>query len=560
MYSIFTIQDEIKNGIKQALAKVAGESGIDPVNIHDAELEVPKDRKFGDYASNAAMTSAGLFHKNPRELAELIKSNFPESKYVTSIEVAGPGFINFKLDKARLYNVLSEIDEMGSDFGNIDAGAGRRVQIEFVSANPTGPMHLGNARGGAIGDVLASILKRAGYYVEKEFYINDAGNQIEKFGVSLEARYLQLFGKEAEVPEEGYHGKDLIELMKEYTQEYGDSCLNMDSRERQVMLRKWALERNIDRMKKDLNAYGVQYDVWFRESTLHKSGEVADVINLFKEKGYTYESGGALWFKATDFGCDKDEVLVRANGIPTYFTSDIAYHRNKFIKRGFDTVIDIWGADHAGHVDRMKAAMRALGIDPGRLNVLIMQLVRLKMGGQFTRMSKRTGNMVTLRDLVDAVGKDAVRFLFNMRSADSQFEFDMDLAIKESNENPVFYVQYAHARICSILRNASSIDIKVPDLKDTDLSYLKKDEEYALLEKLASYPEEIGLAASRLEPYRITHYATDLASLFHSFYTECRVIGVDEQVMKARLLLIDSTRKVLANALGILGVNAPQKM
>ncbi len=560
MYSIFKIQDDIKQGITQSYKKIAADNGIDPSLIPEAELEVPKDRSFGDYATNAAMTSAKLFGKKPREMAGLMKENFPHTEYVSSIEIAGPGFINFKLDRAGLYNVLNEIDGMGDNFGSLDIGKGRRVQIEFVSANPTGPMHLGNARGGALGDVLASILQKAGYYVEREFYINDAGNQIEKFGASLEARYLELFGQDTEVPEEGYHGEDVVELMKEYIEKYGDVCLKMDSEERQKKLREWALEKNIDRMKDDLEAYGIHYDVWFRESSMYESGEIRDVINELKDKGHTYESDGAIWFKATDFGADKDDVLVRANGLTTYFASDIAYHKNKFIKRGFDTVIDIWGADHAGHVGRMKAAMAALGIDPDRLVVILMQLVRLKMGGEFARMSKRKGNMVTLRDLVDAVGRDAVRFLFNMRSADSQFEFDMDLAIKESNENPVFYVQYAHARICSILRNASSIGTEVPALADVDMTRLNKDAEYQLMEKLSSYPEEIGQAALRLEPYRITHYASDLASLFHSFYTECRVIGEEEEVMKARLVLADSTRKVLANALSLLGVNAPEKM
>ncbi|TZE82881.1 arginine--tRNA ligase [Calorimonas adulescens] len=560
MYSIFKIHKDIKNAIKASLEKIALESGIDLEGLPVPELEVPKDRSFGDYATNVAMTSSKIFGKKPRELAELIVSNFPEVRYVSSIEIAGPGFINFKLDKTWLYDVLREISSMGQDYGNLDVGKGERVQIEFVSANPTGPMHLGNARGGAIGDVLASIMQKAGYYVEREFYINDAGNQVEKFGASLEARYLQLLGRDAKVPEDGYHGEDLVDLMREYIEEKGESALALSSEDRQRVLREWALEKNINRMHEDLEAYGIHYDVWFRESSLYESGEVDTVISELKANGYTYDKDGALWFKATEFGADKDDVLVRANGIPTYFASDIAYHRNKFVERGFDRVIDIWGADHAGHVGRMKAAMKALGIEPDRLTVILMQLVRLKMGGEFARMSKRKGNMVTLRDLVDAVGRDAVRFLFNMRSSDSQFEFDMDLAIRESSENPVFYAQYAHARICSILRNAESIGITVPDIDDVDLYHLNKDEEFSLMEKLASYPEEIGQAALRLEPYRLTHYALDLATLFHSFYTVCRVIGEEEGVMKARLVLIDSTRKVLANALAVLGVSAPEKM
>jgi arginyl-tRNA synthetase len=446
------------------------------------------------------------------------------------------------------------------DYGKVNIGHGKRVQVEFVSANPTGPMHIGNARGGAIGDILSEVLKWAGYYVEKEFYVNDAGNQIEKFGKSLEARYLQLFGIDAEVPEGGYMGEDITEHAKDFKEMHGDKYLNVESEERQAALREYALEKNITRMKKDLEDFGLNFDVWFSEKSLYEKGDIDNTIKFFKESGNTYENEEALWFKATNYGVQKDEVLVRANGIPTYFTGDVAYHRNKFVVRKFDKVIDIWGADHHGHVPRMKGAMGALGLEPDALEIIIMQLVRLIKNGEVTRMSKRKGQSYTLSDLVEEVGRDAVRFFFNLRSADTHFEFDLDLAVEKSNENPVYYVQYAHARICSILRMLNEDGIKLPEMSDVKFDTIGEDAEIELIKKLSEFPGEVGLSAKSLDPSRITKYVLELAALFHTFYNSCRVKGVQEDLMKARMVLIDCVRIVIDNCLRILGITAPEKM
>jgi arginyl-tRNA synthetase len=498
---------------------------------------------------------------SPRKIAEIIKDGLKlEGTMIEKVEIAGPGFMNFYLNDDYNVEALMLIKKKGIDYGRVNIGNGKKVQVEFVSANPTGPMHMGNARGGALGDALSSILDYAGYDVTREFYINDAGNQIEKFGLSLEARYLQLLGQDVEVPEGGYHGDDIIERAKEFLELYGDKYKDADPEDRRKALVQYGLKKNIEKLKDDLEAYGIEYDVWFSENTLHESGEVESVINELKEKGYTYEKDGALWFKETLFGAEKDDVLVRANGYPTYLASDIAYHKNKFVKRGFDWVIDIWGADHHGHVAPMKGAMKALGIDPNKLDVLLMQLVRLMKGKEVVKMSKRTGKMVTLRDLIDEVGKDAARFFFNMRSADSAVDFDMDLAVEQSNENPVFYVQYAHARICSILRQLKDDGINTEDLKDVDLRLLNEEAEIDLIKKLAYLPEEITIAAKTMAPHRITRYILDVASLFHTFYNSCRVRGVDEELMKARIVLIDATRIVIKNVLDMLKITAPEKM
>lgn len=459
-----------------------------------------------------------------------------------------------------MIETLKLIHKRGKDYGRVNLGKGKKVQVEFVSANPTGPMHMGNARGGAIGDVLASILDYAGYNVSREFYINDAGNQIEKFGYSLEARYLQLLGIDAEVPEGGYHGEDIIDRAKEFLEIHGDKYKDVPSEERRKALIEYGLKKNIEKMKEDLVLYGIEYDVWFSEQSLYDSGEVYKVIEELTEKGYTYEKDGALWFKMTLFGAEKDDVLVRSNGVPTYLASDIAYHKNKFVTRGFDWVINVWGADHHGHVAPMKGAMKALGIDPSRLDVVLMQLVKLIEGGQVVRMSKRTGKMITLRDLIEEVGKDAARFFFNMRSPDSPIEFDLDLAKQQTNENPVFYVQYAHARICSIIRQLEEMGVKIENIEDVDLGLLKEEEEVDLIKKLAYFPEEITIAAKTLAPHRITRYVIDVASLFHSFYNSHRVKGAEENLMKARFALILAVKTVLKNALDILKVTAPERM
>ncbi|HHV73843.1 MAG TPA: arginine--tRNA ligase [Thermoanaerobacterium sp.] len=559
------IVQKVKNQITEMVIKSIEEAKknglLNIEEIPSVEIEEPKEKQFGDLAINTAMIMAKSAKMPPRKIAEIIKDGLKlEGTMIEKVEIAGPGFMNFYLNDDYNVEALMLIKEKGSDYGRVNIGNGKRVQVEFVSANPTGPMHMGNARGGALGDALSSILDYAGYDVTREFYINDAGNQIEKFGLSLEARYLQLLGVEAEVPEGGYHGDDIIERAKEFLELYGDKYKDADPEERRKALIQYGLKKNIAKLKEDLEAYGIEYDVWFSENTLHESGEVESAIEELKEKGYTYEKDGALWFKETLFGAEKDDVLVRANGFPTYLASDIAYHKNKFVTRGFDWVIDIWGADHHGHVAPMKGAMKALGIDPDRLDVLLMQLVRLMKGKEVVRMSKRTGKMVTLRDLIDEVGKDAARFFFNMRSADSAVDFDMDLAVEQSNENPVFYVQYAHARICSILRQLKEDGIDTDNLKEVNLKLLSEDTEISLIKKLAYLPEEITIAANTMAPHRITRYILDVASLFHTFYNSCRVRGVDEELMKARIVLIDATRIVIKNVLDMLKITAPEKM
>jgi arginyl-tRNA synthetase len=542
----------IKNSVKEGLINIE--------SIPEIEIEEPKEKQHGDLAINTAMIMAKQAKMSPKKIAEIIVSKMDTSNtFIEKIEVAGPGFINFFLNDKFLEETLKLVYKRGKDYGRVNIGKGKKVQVEFVSANPTGPMHMGNARGGALGDALASLLDYAGYDVTREFYINDAGNQIEKFGYSLEARYLQLLGIPAEVPEGGYHGEDIIDRAREFLEIYGDKYKDAPSEERRKALVEYGLKKNLEKIKEDLELYGIEYDVWFSEQSLYDSGEVYKVIEELKQKGYTYEKDGALWFKMTLFGAEKDDVLVRANGFPTYLASDIAYHKNKFITRGFDWVINVWGADHHGHIAPMKGAMQALGIDPDRLDVVLMQLVKLIEGGQVVKMSKRTGRMVTLRDLIDEVGKDAARFFFNMRSADSPIDFDLDLAKEQSNENPVFYVQYAHARICSIIRQLEE-KVKIENIDEVDLSLLKEEEEKDLIKKLAYFPEEITIAARTLTPHRITRYVLDVASLFHSFYNSHRVKGVEENLMKARFVLILAVKTVIKNALDILKITAPERM
>jgi len=554
-------KEEIKDVVLKALNEAKKEGLLNFESIPDVEVEEPKEKQHGDLATNFAMVMAREAKMAPRKIAEIIASKMNTSgTFIEKVEVAGPGFINFFLNQNFLIETLKLIHKRGKDYGRVNLGKGKKVQVEFVSANPTGPMHMGNARGGAIGDVLASILDYAGYNVSREFYINDAGNQIEKFGYSLEARYLQLLGIDAEVPEGGYHGEDIIDRAKEFLEIHGDKYKDVPSEERRKALIEYGLKKNIEKMKEDLALYGIEYDVWFSEQSLYDSGEVYKVIEELTEKGYTYEKDGALWFKMTLFGAEKDDVLVRSNGVPTYLASDIAYHKNKFVTRGFDWVINVWGADHHGHVAPMKGAMKALGIDPSRLDVVLMQLVKLIEGGQVVRMSKRTGKMITLRDLIEEVGKDAARFFFNMRSPDSPIEFDLDLAKQQTNENPVFYVQYAHARICSIIRQLEEMGVKIENIEDVDLGLLKEEEEVDLIKKLAYFPEEITIAAKTLAPHRITRYVIDVASLFHSFYNSHRVKGAEENLMKARFALILAVKTVLKNALDILKVTAPERM
>ena len=544
-------------------AMEAAKAAYPEIEIPGFTIEVPKDKGNGDYAINLAMMLARAAKSAPRAIAENIVANLKADQLgATKIEIAGPGFINFYLDKSYLYNVMAEIEEEKEAYGNVNVADGKKVVVEFVSANPTGPMHMGNARGGALGDTLSNVLSRAGWDVTKEFYINDAGAQIDKFGRSLDARYIQLLkGEDAvEFPEDGYQGDDIRVHAQNYVDKYGDILLDKEEQERKDQLVAYALPLNIAALQETLTKYGINYDVWFYESTLHNGGSVAETLEKLKKSNITYEKDGALWIKSTEFGSEKDDVLVRANGIPTYFAADIAYHRNKLEERDFDLAINIWGADHHGHIARMKGAMEAVGISGDKLDVLVIQLVRLMRNGEVARMSKRTGKMITLADLIDEIGVDAARFFFNMRAAGSHMDFDLDLAVSQTNENPVFYVQYAHARICSIIRILEESGVKVPAVSDIDASLLKKDEEIELLETLARLPEEIKASAESFDPSNLTHYLIDVASHFHSFYNACRVRDEEENLMCARLKLIESTRIVIKNVLDILGVSAPEKM
>ena len=457
---------------------------------------------------------------------------------------------------------MQAVLDCGRDYGRSDVGGGKKVMVEFVSANPTGPMHMGNARGGAIGDCLAAALDFAGYEVTREFYVNDAGNQIAKFGKSLEARYLQLFlGEEAvEFPEDGYHGEDIKTRAREFADLHGDRYVNAPSEERLQALIAYALPANVEGLRRDLEKYRITYDVWFSEQSLHDSGAVMDAVKLLTSRGMTYEKDGAVWYKGTEMGEEKDEVLVRANGIPTYFAADIAYHYNKFAVRGFDRVIDVWGADHHGHVARMKGAMDAIGLSGDKLDIVLMQLVRLMKDGQPYKMSKRTGKAITLTDLLEEIPIDAARFFFNMREPNSTLDFDLDLAVEETNQNPVYYVQYAHARICSIFKNLAAEGITPRAVTPEELDRLTAPEERELIRQIASLPDEIIAAAHNYDPARMTHYVIDAATLFHKFYNACRVKGEDESLMQARLALCQATRTVLENVLGLLKISAPESM
>ena len=560
---IENIREQVRSVVRKALA-AAAEKGLMPdVTIDEIIVETPKEKEHGDFSTNTAMLLAKKAKKAPVQIASILIDNMDfTDTYIQRAECAGPGFINFFLNTSWLYDTLKIISHEREDYGRINIGQGKKVMVEFVSANPTGPLHMGNARGGALGDCIASVLQAAGYDVTREYYVNDAGNQIEKFGISLEARYIQLLkGEDAiEFPEDGYQGEDIIDHMRDYIEQFGDKLLDADPEERRRELVNFALPRNLERIRKGLEEYGIHYDVWFSEQSLYDSGEFEETINYLKEKGLLYEKDGAQWFRATDFGAEKDVVIIRSNGLPTYFASDIAYHRNKFVKRGFDWVINLLGADHHGHVARMKAAVAAMGVDPTRLDIVLFQLVRLFKNGEIARMSKRTGRAISLDDLLEEVGRDAARFFFNMKAAGSHLDFDLDLAVKQSNENPVYYVQYAHARICSMLRLLESEGISVPSANEVDLTLLTAPEEIDLIKKLAEYPDEIRIAAQTLEPSRLTRYVTDVASLFHSFYNECRVKGEEEKLMKARLLLVSAVKTVIKNVLDILSINAPERM
>ena len=573
-------KDQIAELVNRAYLAAAGKGEL-PAGLElRGGVEIPKDTANGDYAANFAMASAKLFGMPPRKAAQALIDNMElDGSWFETVEIAGPGFMNFRMGDKWYGDVLKNIAAEGESYGNCDMGGGKKLMVEFVSANPTGPMHMGNARGGVLGDALASVLERAGYNVWREFYVNDAGNQIEKFATSIEARCLQLIkGEDAvEFPEDGYHGDDIKELAGAFCEKYGESWLDMSREARHKLMADFGLEKNLPKMKADLARYGINYDEWFYESSLHESGYVADSVSKLTEAGFTYEKDGALWLNTSRILGDKlraagkseedieklelkDDVLRRANGFYTYFAADIAYHRNKFEQRGFDKVINVWGADHHGHVARLKGAMDALGLDgEHRLDIVLMQLVKLTRGGEVVRMSKRTGKAISLSDLLDEIPVDAARYFFNSRP-ESPVEFDLDLAVRQDSENPVYYVQYAHARICTMLSALREEGHEVPSPQDVDVSRLSTPQERELIKQLAALPEEIRLAARDYDPSRINKFVTELAARFHRFYTACRIKGAEAGVLEARLCLADTVRRVIAVSLSIIGVSAPEKM
>lgn len=540
-------------------AIAAGE--LPQAEIAEFIVEKPSNKANGDFSSNIAMACAKSFKKAPRAIAQNIADHLDLSGTVFErMEIAGPGFLNFFLSGEYYSSILRDIFACGDDYGRSDYGNGKKIIVEFVSANPTGPMHIGNARGGAIGDCLAGVLDRAGYSVWREFYVNDAGNQIEKFATSLEVRYLQHFKDDIEMPEDAYHGADITEHAENFIKEYGDKYVESPSEERRKALVEFALPKNIQGLERDLKRYRITYDNWFKESSLHKDGSVDKVISALKEKGVTYEQDGALWFKASEFGNDKDIVLIRANGLPTYIVPDIAYHYNKLVTRGFDKAVDVLGADHHGYVPRMKAALTALGLDAGRLDVVIMQMVRLVRDGETIKLSKRSGKAITLNTLIDEIPLDAARFFFNLREPNSHFDFDLELAAKKSSENPVYYVQYAHARICSIIKKAQEMGVELRTPTDEELLMLNSSEERELISHLSMLTNEIVAAAKAYDPAKITHYVTQLATLFHKFYNAQRVMCDDEGLMQARLYLCTAVKNTISNILNMLKITAPQVM
>ena len=564
MNFIVLARDQINDIIKSACQR-AFDAGILPGSAEDSAVgvEIPKDEANGDFSSNFALTSAKRFRLPPQRIAQAVCDNIDLSgSYFNSVNIAGAGFINFCLSDRWYGELLANIAEEGADYGSSDIGTGIKVMVEFVSANPTGPMHMGNARGGVLGDCLANAYRRCGFEMHKEFYVNDAGNQVEVFARSLEARYFQqLRGEDAlEFPEDGYHGDDIKQLAADYIGQFGDNLSGVSEAERRETLRDFGLRHNIPRMESDLKRYNIVYDRWFRESELHTSGYVAETIELIKRRGYTYEKDGALWFRCTDLGCEKDEVLMRSNGYYTYYASDIAYHRDKFEKRGFDSVIDVLGADHHGHTVRFKAGLSALGLDPDKLHFVLIQLVRLTRDGEAVRMSKRTGKSITLSDLLDEIPCDAARFFFNARQSDAQLEFDLGLAVRHDSENPIYYVQYAHARICSLLRIAEEEGFGLDLSREADYSLLSMPVEKALIKTLARLPEELCLVTRDCEPSRLNTLLVDIARAFHRFYTECNIKDAPSGLRTARLKLANCVRLTIANACGVIGITAPEKM
>ena len=577
MNTLNTAKIQLRAAVENAIKKAMENGELINAETPEFIIETPADRKNGDFATNAAMAGARVFKTAPIKIAQAITSNIElDGTYFERCETAGPGFINFFFAGDYYAAVLKDVETQKDNYGSSDFGKGKNVMVEFVSANPTGPMHMGNARGGALGDCLAAVLDKAGYSAYREFYVNDAGNQIEKFACSLEARYLQIYKDGVEFPEDGYQGADITESAQAYADEFGDKLVDADSETRKKALVDYALPKNIAKMQSDMAKYKINYDKWFFESVLHENGEVKAVVDLLTEKGLTYEKEGAIWYKNKDVCTEillkegktqdyidklelKDDVLIRQNGNPTYFAADIAYHKNKF-DRGFETLIDIWGADHHGHVMRMKGAMNAIGYNGDELVVVLMQLVKLVSGGQVVKMSKRTGKAIQLSDLLDEVPVDSARFLFNTREANTQMDFDLDIAVQQDNQNPVYYVQYAHARICSILKALAKDNIEPKTVSADELKLLTQPEELDLINHIAEFEDEIVSSAKEYDPTRITRYVTKTATLFHKFYNACRVKCDDESLMQARLSLCLAVRTVIKNVLTMFNIECPESM
>jgi arginyl-tRNA synthetase len=554
------IVEQMKENLKAEIKNAVLKAGLAAEEqIPNVILEVPKDKAHGDYSTNMAMQLARVAKKAPRMIAEDIVNNFDKTKAsIEKIEIAGPGFINFYMNNSYLTDLIPAIIKAGASYGETNVGQGQKVQVEFVSANPTGNLHLGHARGAAVGDSLCNILAKAGFDVTREYYINDAGNQIYNLAKSIEARYFQALGMDKEMPEDGYYGDDIIEIGKKLAEEHGDKYVHIDEQERLTLFREYGLKYELDKIKKDLEDFRVTFDVWYSETSLYHNGKIDEALATLREKGHVYEKDGATWFRSTAFGDDKDRVLIKQDGSYTYLMPDIAYHQDK-LKRGFQKIINIWGADHHGYIPRMKAAIQALGYDPDMLEVEIIQLVSLYQNGEKVKMSKRTGKAVTMRDLMEEVGLDATRYFFAMRSSDTHLDFDMDLAVSKSNENPVYYAQYAHARVCSILRQGEEQNLSYEG--ELQLDYIQSEKEIELLKKLGEFPAAVSEAALKRMPHRITNYIFDLASALHSFYNAEKVLDPEnKEKSRARLALMKAVQITLQNALALVGVSAPEKM
>ncbi|MGG3436394.1 arginine--tRNA ligase [Bacillus subtilis] len=554
------IAEQMKDVLKEEIKASVLKAGLaEESQIPNVVLETPKDKTHGDYSTNMAMQLARVAKKAPRQIAEEIVAHFDKGKAsIEKLDIAGPGFINFYMNNQYLTKLIPSVLEAGEAYGETNIGNGERVQVEFVSANPTGDLHLGHARGAAVGDSLCNVLSKAGYDVSREYYINDAGNQINNLALSVEVRYFEALGLEKPMPEDGYRGEDIIAIGKRLAEEYGDRFVNEEESERLAFFREYGLKYELEKLRKDLENFRVPFDVWYSETSLYQNGKIDKALEALREKGHVYEEDDATWFRSTTFGDDKDRVLIKKDGTYTYLLPDIAYHKDK-LDRGFDKLINVWGADHHGYIPRMKAAIEALGYEKGTLEVEIIQLVHLYKNGEKMKMSKRTGKAVTMRDLIEEVGLDAVRYFFAMRSADTHMDFDLDLAVSTSNENPVYYAQYAHARICSMLRQGEEQGLK--PAADLDFSHIQSEKEYDLLKTIGGFPEAVAEAAEKRIPHRVTNYIYDLASALHSFYNAEKVIDPEnEEKSRARLALMKATQITLNNALQLIGVSAPEKM